>query len=94
MSNLPSYTNAVALVETDINIYNAGDVVEFACNENFAAIEAFLGCTCIDDSIGTGASWDCIPAVNENANVEVCQPRKYRTDVMSRLFAQATVFAA
>ena len=86
MSNLPSYTNAVALLETGIDIYNAGGVVNFVCNETFAVIEAFLGCTCIDDSTGAGASWDCIPAVNENANVEVCQPSKYKTSVASRLF--------
>ena len=94
VSSLPSYTNAVAQVATGIDLYNVGDVVDFVCNDNFAAIEAFLGCTCIDDSTGNDASWDCNTAVNANANVEVCQPSKYRTDIMLRLFAQATVFAA
>ena len=70
-----------------------GDVVDFVCNENFAAMDAFLGCTCIDNSTGNGVSWQCNPAVNANANVEVCQPSKYGTDVMSCLFAQATVFS-
>ena len=94
VSSLPSYANAVPQVATGIDIYNVGDVVDFVCNENFAAIEAFLGCTCIDDSTGNGVSWECNPAANANANVEVCEPRKYRTNVMSRLFAQATVLAA
>ena len=74
MSSLPSYANAVAQVATGIDMYNAGDVVHFACNENFAAIDALLSCTCIADTAGNGASWECNLAPNANANVEVCQP--------------------
>ena len=70
MSNLPAYANAVALIASDSGIYNVGDVVEFACNENFATIEAFLGCTCTEDTVGNGASWEC----NFQSTTDACQP--------------------
>ena len=70
MSNLPSYTNAEAVIATDGDIYNVGDVVEFACNDNFATNEAFLGCTCSEGTTSTGASWEC----NSQSITDACEP--------------------
>ena len=70
MSNLPSYTNVEAVIATDGDIYNVGDVVEFACNDNFATNEAFLGCTCSEGTTSTGASWEC----NSQSITDACQP--------------------
>ena len=70
VSNLPSYTNAEAVIATDGDIYNVGDVVEFACNDNFATNEAFLGCTCSEGTTINGASWEC----NSQSITDACQP--------------------
>ena len=86
MSSLPIHTNAEPQVASGIDMFNAGDVVHFACNDNFAATDAFPGCTCIADTAGDGASWECNLDPNANANVEVCQPGKYKTGVASGLF--------
>ena len=51
-------------------MYNVGDVVEFACIDNFAANEAILGCTCTEDTAGNGASWEC----NSQSITDACQP--------------------
>ena len=51
-------------------MYNVGDVVEFACNVNFSANEAILGCTCTEDTAGNGASWEC----NSQSITDACQP--------------------
>ena len=70
MSNLPSYTNAEAVIATDSGMFMVGDVVEFACNDNFATNEAFLGCTCSEGTTSTGASWEC----NSQSITDACQP--------------------
>ena len=60
----------MALVANDSDMYYVGDVVEFACNDNFAANEASLGCTCAEDTAGNGASWEC----NFQSITDACQP--------------------